>query len=260
MAKNRESTVVRRNSILKKLRECGEVFVDQLSDEFGVSEVTIRNDLDQLEKKRLLVRARGGAMSYDFRVGVDYSINEKDRIHFEEKLKIGRRAAKEVFNSEIILIDSGTTTAEFAKNLEDFENLTVITNAINIASLLINKSNINLIIPGGYMRKNAYSLVGPIAEKCLRNFNVDKLFLGVDSIDSKFGIYTPNIEEAHLNEIMIDVSREVILLADSSKFNHRSFAFICSMDKVNKIITDENISDEDYNRMTDKGIEVIIAK
>ena len=257
--KSRNSTVARRNQILHMLDAEGEVFVDELSKTFKVSEVTIRNDLDQLESKRLLIRARGGAMKHIGRVGVDYQISEKDKIHYEEKMRIGKLAASLIKDSEIILVDSGTTTAEMVKHIDDLEDLTVITNALNIAVLLLNKPNVNLIIPGGFMRKNSQSLVGPMAEKSLKNFNVDKAFIGVDGIDTKHGLYTPNIEEAHLNELMIEVSNETILLTDSSKFGKKSFAFICGLDNIDKVVSDKSLKGEDKKRLEDSGVEVYIA-
>ncbi len=257
--KNRKSTVARRNQILQKLTANGEVFVDALSKEFDVSEVTIRNDLDQLEKKRLLIRARGGAMKYEGGVGVDFGLSEKDKINLKEKMAIGQKAANLVKNDDIILIDGGTTTGEFAKNITHLSSLMVITNALNIVNTLCNNPGINLIIPGGNMRHNAQSLVGPIAEKSLSKFHVDKLFLGVDGLDLEKGLYTPNIEEAHMNEQMINISNEVIVLADSSKFNRQSFAYICGLERVNTIVTDNKIDAEFKSQLIDKGIEVIIA-
>lgn len=255
----RASTVSRRNQILDMISQDSQVYVDELSKRFGVSEVTIRNDLDQLEQKNLLIRARGGAMKIEGRVGVDYHLSEKDKLNYNEKVRIGRAAAKLVSNSEIVLIDSGTTTAELVKNLGEIEDLTVITNALNIASLLLNNPNVNLTIPGGYLRKNSQSLVGPMAERGLRNFYVDKAFLGVDGFDTKSGLYTPNIEEAHLNELMIEIANEVILLTDSSKFKKKSFAFICPIDKIDVVVTDEKIMDDDKKRLEDAGVKVIIA-
>ncbi len=258
-SQSRSSTVSRRNEILDDINVNGQVYVDELSTKFGVSEVTIRNDLDQLEQKGLLIRARGGAMRIEGRVGVDYHLSEKDKLHFQEKVRIGKAASKLIADSEIILIDSGTTTVEMAKNLDHIENLTVITNALNIAAALINNPNVNLTIPGGYLRKNSQSLVGPMAEKGLRNFHVDKAFLGVDGFDTHTGLYTPNIEEAHLNELMINIANHVVLLADSSKFKKKSFAFICSIDKIGTVVTDDKIADDDHKRLKDAGIEVIIA-
>jgi DeoR family transcriptional regulator of aga operon len=254
-----ESTVSRRKEILQLLSNNGQVLVDSLSRQFKVSEVTIRNDLDQLEKKNLLIRARGGAIKFETSVGLDQRLADKHRINHSEKARIGKHASLLVNEGDTIIIDSGSTTAEMVKNLPDFQDLTVITNALNIANQLVNKSNINMIIPGGYLRKNMLSLVGPQSEKSLRNFNVDKAFLGVDGFDTKSGIFTPSVEEARLNEIMIEVSKEVILLADSSKFKRRSFAFICSINDIDKVITDDKITSEDKKRLQDAGVEVIIV-
>lgn len=255
----RPSTVSRRNEILNLISENGQVYVDELSEQFKVSEVTIRNDLDQLEQKNLLIRARGGAMKIEGRVGVDYHLSEKDKLNYNEKIRIGVAASKLISDSEIVLIDSGTTTAELVKNIGKIEDLTVITNALNIAVMLLNNPNVNLTIPGGYLRKNSQSLVGPMAERTLKNFYVDKAFLGVDGFDTKTGLYTPNIEEAHLNELMIQIAKEVILLTDSSKFKKKSFAFICPVEKIDIVVTDDKITPEDKKRLEDAGVKVIIA-
>ncbi len=241
------------------LAESGEVFVEPLSQKFEVSEVTIRNDLDQLEQKNMLIRARGGAIKMETSVGIDQRLADKNRINFQEKSRIGRKAAELVLETDTIIIDSGSTTAELVRNLPEFNDLTIITNALNIANQLLTKTNVNVIIPGGYLRKNSLSLVGPLAEKSLRNFNVDKAFLGVDGFDTKRGVFTPNVEEARLNEIMIEISKEVILLTDSTKFGKRSFAFICDVQAIDKVITDEGIREDDMKRLQDAGIEVIIV-
>ena len=148
---------------------------------------------------------------------------------------------------------------EVAKNLSHLTDLTVVSNAINIISQLIQVKNLNLIIPGGYLRKNSLSLVGPLAEKNLQNLYVDKVFIGVDGFDTKHGIYTPNIEEAYFNEIMIKIAKEVIVVCDSTKFLRRSLAYICGIDKIHTVVTDNGVSDEDRKRLEDSGIKVIIA-
>lgn len=260
MKENVHSTVVRRNMILKQLADQGQVFIEDLSREFNVSGVTIRNDLAKLEEKRLLIRARGGAMKFEGKVGVDHEISEKDKINFEEKRAIGLKAASLITDGDVIIVDSGTTTAELVKNLDHLNELTVITNALNIAMMLIDKPNINLIIPGGIMRKNAQSLVGPMAEKSLKNFRVDKAFLGVNGIDPENGFYTPNIEEAYLNEQMIRISNETIVLADSSKFNVKSLTLICPIDGVDMIITDSNVKGKDKELAEKQGVVVLVAK
>jgi DeoR family transcriptional regulator, aga operon transcriptional repressor len=257
--RRRSSTVERRKSILNQINESGQVLVHELSNEFNVSEVTIRNDLEQLEKKHMLIRARGGAIKAERGVGIDYRLSEKDKLNSAEKAKIGRRAALLINERDTIIIDSGTTTIEIAKNLGHFNDLTVISNAINIISQLIQLNNLSIIIPGGYLRKNSLSLVGPLAEKNLQNLYVDKVFIGVDGFDTRHGIYTPNIEEAYFNEIMIKISKEVIVVCDSSKFLRRSLAYICGIDKIHTVVTDNGIPDDDKKRLEDAGIKVLIA-
>ncbi len=257
--KDRKSTVNRREEILKALSEDGKVFVHDLSQKYQVSEVTIRNDLDKLEKKDLLIKARGGAIKVDFHVRTDHRLSEKYQINIREKERIGKLAAQMIENYETIILDSGSTTSELAKHLTHFEDLTVITNAINITNILTNNSSINIIVPGGYLRKSSTSLIGPLAEENLKKFHVDKLFLGVDGLDTRLGLYTPNLEEAHLNQLMITIANEIIVVTDSSKFKKKSLAFICETDKVNKVVTDDGIGEADKKRLEDAGVEVLIA-
>lgn len=260
MPKNKEKlTVTRRRAILEQVKESGEVLITDLSKQFDVSEVTIRNDLEYLERKNLVMRARGGAFNSENHVGIDQSIMDKSKIHALEKMSIGRRSVQLIKEDETIILDSGTTTAEIARNLEDFRHLTVITNALNIVSLLIGRSNINLIVPGGVLRQNSMSLIGPLAEKNLGNFFVDKAFISTDGFDTRQGIFTPNIEEASLNMVMIRIAQEVILVTDSSKFTRKSLVFICGLDKIKTVVTDKGISNEDKKRLEDAGIRVLIA-
>ncbi len=261
MVKERNSTVGRRRKILHLLSEKGEIFVEDLSKRFKVSEVTIRNDLEQLEQKNVLIRARGGALKLETGVAHEQQVDDKSKINYQEKSRIGKAAAQLIKESEAIIIDSGSTMAELVRNLPLLQDLTVITNALNIADELVRKTaaNINIIMPGGYFRKKSISLIGPLAERNLRNLTVDKVFLGVDGFDTRQGIFTPNVEEARLNEIMIEISKEVIVLADSSKFLKRSLALICPVNKIHQVITDANISQEDKRRLEDAGVKVTIV-
>lgn len=254
-----KSTVSRRMSILALLDKNGQVNVAELSDSLGVSSVTIRNDLEQLEKKKMLLRARGGAMkvSHQF-VGHDYPLSDKQKKNLMEKKAIGKRAVELIEEGNTIILDSGSTTFEIAKNLNRFENLTVITNAINIANYLVEHKNITVIVPGGTLRRNSMSLVGTSAERSLKEYYCDILFLGVDGFDASYGISTPNIEEAHLNQVMIDVSKRVIVVADSSKFGRRGFAFIAGVNKIHSLVTDQGIPAEEKSRLETMGIEVIL--
>lgn len=257
----KDTTVSRRKKIMNLILTNGQVYVTELSKEFEVSEVTIRNDLEQLEKKDMLVRARGGALRIESSVSADHRLSDKDKLHHEEKSRIGKCAAKLINDNDTIIIDSGTTTIEIIKNLPEVKELTIITNALNIVNQLVaqNNANVNIIMLGGYLRRNSLSLVGPLADKNLLHLFVDKVFLGVDGFDIKYGIYTPNIEEAYINQKMIDLAKEVILVADSSKFQRKSMGFICETSRIHTVVTDEGLAPEDRKQLTDMGIKLIIA-
>lgn len=253
---NKEETASRRAKILSRLEEHGQVNVKQLSETFSVSEVTIRNDLSYLEDRNLLIRSRGGAIKQQ-RVGIDFKLAVKSKKYQTEKQKIGRLAAEMIKNGDTIVLDSGTTTAEIAKNLGKFNELTVITNALNIAGILADFGNIRVIMLGGYLRANSLSLVGPMAEAALRHYYVDKVFLGVDGIDSDHGISTPNIEEAYLNRTMIDMAKEIFVVTDSSKFKQRSFALIVDTNRINYVITDSGIPQDEKQNLLNAKVKVI---
>lgn len=251
-------TIERRTKTLDLLNSKGQVSVADLSRIFNVSEVTIRNDLTHLEKKGLLIKTRGGGIKTQ-RVGIDQHLNEKAKIRSKEKAAIGKKAASLISDGDTIIIDSGTTTLEIAKNLKDKKKLTVITNALNIASQLINDENIRVIVLGGILRNESLSLIGTIPENSIKRFFCDKLFVGVDGIESSSGIFTPNPEEAQLNRLMIEASKEVIVVADSSKFKKKSFAFIAPINMVHTIITDANIPEDEMKNLKNIGVKTIIA-
>jgi DeoR family transcriptional regulator of aga operon len=255
-----KSTVSRRAKILEEIEVKGQVSVSELSKMFDISEVTIRNDLGHLEKQNMLIRARGGAIKIKFhRMGIDPSFSDKQKEFLKEKQRIAKAAIKLIEEGDTIVVDSGTTTTEIAKNLEGFSNLTIITNALNIASILSEYEGINIFMPGGSLRKKSLSLVGVLADENFEKFYCDKLFLGADGFDTSHGLSTPNSEEAHLNQIMIKIAKKVIVVADSRKFERRRFAFIGPISNVDVVITDSGIKEEDRNRLEKSGIEVIVV-
>ena len=258
--KRKYSIEDRRSKILNMLHTESRVYVDQLVETFGVSEVSIRKDLAVLEERQLLVRVKGGAINlhqsgdYD-----DMSISHKQRLHAKEKQILGKYAASLIKDGERIIFDSGTTTMEIAKNLENVRDLTVITNALDIAITLNNYNRFTVIVLGGTMRSVSHSTVGMLSESALRNMFCDKLFLGVDSISIKDGLSTPSLEEASLNQAMIDAAKEVVAVFDSSKFGRRTFAHIASLSKITTIITDSNIPEEfkDYLEKSHINLHIV---
>ena len=245
----------RRTRILKTLSEKGRATLSELAAEFGVTEVSIRNDLAGLEEKKLLLRVKGGAVNINnFHDSDDIPVSHKQTLHSREKQLIGQFAASLVKDGESVIIDSGSTTMEVARHLDPSKKLTIITNALDIAIAMNANDNFQVIVLGGNIRHISYSTVGMIAESSLKSFYCDKLFLGVDSINARDGISTPNIEEASLNQAMIASVKEVIAVFDSSKFDRRSFAHIASLDKINTIITDNHIPDTMREYITMQGI------
>jgi DeoR family transcriptional regulator, aga operon transcriptional repressor len=255
-----KSTVSRRAKILEELEAKGEVSVKELSKSFKISEVTIRNDLAHLEKQNMLIRARGGAIKIKFyRIGNDPTIAEKQKKFLKEKQLIAKAAIKLINDGDTIVLDSGSTTTEIAKNLEQFKNLTIITNALNIASILSEYEGISIFMPGGSLRKKSLSLVGVLADENFEKFYCDILFLGADGFDTTYGLSTPDSEEAHLNQIMIKIARKVIVVADSSKFEKRRFAFIGPVSNIDIVITDSGIKEEEKTRLEKNEVKVIVV-
>lgn len=255
-----DSARERRALILQELKEQPKVNVSELSEKFGVSEVTIRKDLNELKKRNLLTRTRGGAIRLpEVSIGNDTTIRDKQLYNYKEKRSIGKLAASLINENETILLDSGTTTLEIARNLHVFHNLTIITNAINIAIELLNYKRFSVILLGGHLRESSHSTVGPLAESSLKVFYCDKLFLGVDSFNLEKGVSTPNIEEANINQTMMSMAKETIAVFDSSKFNKRSFAFIAPVNKIDEIVTDEGIPSGIKGQLKQIGIKVHVA-
>ena len=257
LQKNNKFALVseRRNKIIDKLAIKKQVLVNELSKEFKVSEVTIRNDLAYLEEKGILLRTHGGAIKR--KVALEYDLTEKQKQNLSQKKRIGKKAVELIQDNDTILLDSGSTTMEVAKNLINFKNLTVITNALNIISQLKDYHNIHLIVPGGILKPQALAFHGGPAEDSFKNYYCDKFFLGVDAIDLSHGISTPTIEEAHLNKVMIKISNQVILVADSSKFGKKNLAFIAPVNIIDTIITDVEIPEEIKHSYENLGIKVI---
>jgi DeoR family transcriptional regulator, aga operon transcriptional repressor len=248
----------RQRAILEMLRRDGRVLVVDLAKHFHTSQVTIRKDLETLHAKGRIHRTHGGALSARESALVDPSLREKEKLHRKEKMQIAAAAACMVTEGQVVILDSGTTTTAIARALRNFQNLTIITNAVNIA-VEFSGSNLEVILTGGNLRKNSFSLVGPLAEETLRRLNADILFLGVDGFDVQYGLSTPNILEAKVNRAMIDVSKVAVAVCDSSKFGKRSLSLIAPPSALQVVITDRGIPKADLSALKRSGVEVTIV-
>jgi len=245
----------RRRRIRELLREEGRVTVDALAARFGISPVTIRADLSILESAGALTRTHGGALSLP---DADQSLDVKQLQHRAEKQRIAAAAADLIRDGETLILDSGTTTAQIARRIRtlDLKSINVITNALNIAALLIEVPSVRLIVPGGILRRESNSLSGPMAETALATLRADRLYLGADGVDPQIGVMTPHLAEAELNAKMIGISQQVVVVADSSKFARRNISLIARVEQLHMLITDRAAPQDAVEQLRQRGVEV----
>src|ERR1700683_2472981 len=251
-------TEERQRAILEILRREGRVLVVDLAKQFHTSQVTIRKDLEILHVKGRVHRTHGGALPAREGALEDPTLREKEKLHRKEKLQIAAAAVRMVAEGQVVILDSGTTTTAIARALRNFQNLTIITNAVNIAAELSGTA-VEVILTGGTLRKNSFSLVGPIAEETLRRLSADLLFLGVDGFDVHFGLSTPNLLEAKVNRVMVEVAKKTVAVCDSSKFGRRSLSLIAPPSSLQEVITDRGVAKSDLRVLKQAGIEVTLV-
>jgi DeoR family transcriptional regulator of aga operon len=245
----------RLSAILEALANDGSVGVADLATQLDVSAATVRRDLEFLEQQRMLTRTHGGAVAQ----GVLYELplRYKSGRHKEEKKRIAAEAASRVADGVAIGLTGGTTTTEVARAVIDRQRLTVVTNALNIASELAIRPNLKLVVTGGYARPESYELVGPLAEQALAGLNLDVVFLGVDGISPTAGITTHHEVEAHTNLALIERARHVVVVTDSSKIGLVAFAQICPIDRVHEVITDAEADRGLLAELREAGVVVV---
>lgn len=248
----------RHEFILKCLKEKGKISIDSICEVMKVSSVTIRKDLKVLEEKNLLFRIKGGASNSN-PYAIDRPIIVKELIKNDEKQRIAKEALQLIKNNDSIMIGSGTTVFALAKKLESSQNLTVITPALKVSLELSSKANIEVLQLGGMIRPNSSSVAGNYAMQILKEISCGILFLGVDGIDPEFGISISNLQEAALNQAMLNTAQKVVILVDSTKFGKRGLGKLCDLIDVDYIITDNKISEDMVKEIEDLGIKMIIA-
>ncbi len=248
----------RREKIFELIREDGHAKVHELSRIFNVTEVTIRQDLEKLEEEGWIVREHGGAYLKNIGLSVR-NIELQSKENLAQKAAIARKALELICDGDTILLDSGSTTTELAKLIKGFRNLTVITNALNIALILGEDPEIHLVLTGGEFKAPTLSLTGQKAADSLEGLHVDKLFLATAGITLKSGLTYPSISDLVVKKAMIESAEEVYLVADSSKIGKSSFASLSALSLIDTLITDSNIKEEDRDHLTGQGIKLILS-
>lgn len=248
----------RRKEILQFIQNEERGEVSYFSKHYNVSEVTIRNDLSYLEQQGCVKRCYGGAL-LNRQFAFERSLNDKKRLNSNVKAKLGAYAASLIDDGDRIILDSGSTTEQIAYNFSEKKDLVVMTNGINIAYHLANQSNVTVMVAGGTMRENSYSVHGVGGEDFLTGFRFNKLFLGVDGFDKLAGVTTPHQGEADINRKMVEAAQMVIAVTDSSKFDRQSFCLIARPEQLSMLITDDGIPQDYVDELTALGVDVRIV-
>lgn len=248
----------RREKIFELIKEDGSAKVVDLAKIFKVTEPTVRQDLEKLEKDGLVIKEHGGAFLKNVASNVR-TVSLAQRENLDKKELIAQKCLEFIEPGDTIILDSGSTTTEIAKKLKGMKGLTVITNALNIALMLGAEPGIEVIVTGGEFKPPTLSLTGQKAADSFKGLNVQKLFLATAGISLKSGLTYPSISDLVVKKAMIDAAEITYLVADSTKIGKSAFASLGALSLINYIITDEGIEKEHKQIFKDNDIELIIA-
>lgn len=247
----------RKQRILTALHRTPAVRVTELSRVLRVSTASIRRDLADLERAGLLKRTHGGAVTPHF-AALEPSLAEKEDQYHREKAAIGALAAGFIEEGDTIMLDSGSTTRQIARELRHRRGVIVVTNALNIAWELAS-SNLEVVLTGGQLRRGILSQVGPLAEQTIAALHVDKLFLAANGVDIEKGVTTPSLIEAQTKRSMLPRATRVVLVADHTKFGRVTFSRICGLNQVHDVVTDDRLPASMAKAIAEAGPKVHLA-
>src|SRR5512140_3111876 len=246
----------RRREIVAGLKRDGRCLVADLARRLDVSEVTIRQDLDALERDGVLRRTHGGAI-LNVKIGLERPFQVEETSHTAEKERIAAAAVDLVSSGDTLILDVGTTVTAAARQLvEQKKRPTVFTNGLNIAAILEADDEITTIVTGGTLRSKQHSLVNPFAEFILPRIHADLAFIGVNGIEAEHGVTNVNVAEAEMKALFVKASRRRVVLADSSKIGKVALARFADVQEIDLLITDVGADEEDVAVMRAKGLEV----
>jgi DeoR family transcriptional regulator of aga operon len=256
---DRMLTEERRREILSLLAQAGRITVVEVVRQFGVSAVTARVDLDALAESGALVRSHGGAIK---NVDVpEHPLRVREGMHKAEKMRIAEAARRLIKPLQTIILCTGSTSEELAAQVvrNPPQNVGVITYALNIATQLAEIPNLSLVLLGGFLRQPSNALVGPHAEQMMQMLHADHCFMSTVGLDADVGLTTLDIMEAQLNRLMIACATQVTVIADSSKFGHRSLSLIADFRSIQRVITDTGAPQAQVDKLRGLGVEVVLA-
>jgi len=244
---------LRRQEMLRVVRS-SPMHVADLARSFGVSEMTVRRDLDALARDGHIERVRGGAVQ----TSREQSFDEIVVVRLDAKDRIGKAAAALVEDGQTVILDIGTTTLQAARHLHG-RRITVVTTSMAVYDELSTDAEIELILPGGVLRRNYRSLVGVLAESTLSQLRADLLFLGTSGVDAALGTWDSTMVEVPIKRAMIDAAADVVLLADAEKFEMTGLVHVCDSRDLDRIVTDRPLGEAAAKAADEAGVSVIVA-
>lgn len=248
----------RRRGIAEVITRDGQATVDALVRRFGVSPATIRRDLFDLQAQGIIARSHGGAVSTT-RAAPEPPLMQRGATQAQAKRRIGAAAAALVPDGATVFIASGTTPLEVARSLAHRDNLTIITNALNVATLLVDEPGITVVMIGGVVRPSELSLSGHLAEQALAELRTDFVFMGAHAISFQHGISADNLAEVQTDRAILQIGARRVIVADHTKFGTFATARIVPLSAIHTIVTDEALDAALLNEIRDANIEVITA-
>ncbi len=248
----------RQEKLLQFVEQRQRVTVGQICEEFSVSPATARRDLEVMAKRGEVQRFHGGAMAY-FQAPPERPVLQREVEQHEEKKRIGQAATKFVSNGETVFLGSGTTVLEVARNLRNHHNLTVITNSLLVINALANAPNITVVGLGGVLRLSEMSMIGHITEQALAEVRAHKIIMGIRALDIKQGLTNDYLPETRTDRAILARGGEVIIVADHSKCERVSTAFVAPITAIHKLVTDSKTPPTFIKALVPKGIEVVVA-
>lgn len=243
--------------IMSRLSETGIVSIDELAEIMDTSRSTIRRDIEELEEQRALRKIRGGAVASKIATSYEPPFRVRQDMFYDEKQRIAAAARQLVNANETLLLGGGTSVHEFAKTLSDITPLYIATNDLMSAMELSAFSNVDLMVLGGSLRHNHFSLNGYFTEMMVGQIHADKAFIGVDAVDFNIGFMNFSADEIQTNRMLLKAANETIVLCDHSKFNKIAFVNTCSFDDVDIVITGKEVSPDNVRILEEQGVKVI---
>ena len=245
----------RQNKMFEYIKVHKSVQVNQLSDNFGISPSTVRRDLREMEESGWVNRVHGGAVLVE--TGIEMPIHLRSAEYSLEKQRIGKAAAELVEDGETIIITSGSTTEAMLPHLIEKQELTIITNAVNIAYRLGNNPNMDIIVLGGWLRQSEYTLLGHLTLQCLQDLQASKVFHGVYGISSEHGLTGTYLPEVQTDRAIFAAAKDIIILADSSKFDKVGPVRLATINDIATVITDTHVQPKHIEQLRAHDITVL---